>query len=110
MKHTVPILFVSLAVVLSTIADVFLKKSQMQNYSQISIGVLLYALGALPVAAAFKLIDFSLVFFIWEAVAIILGVTLGIIIFREDFSWFKFGAFFFAAISLVLSYLASSRA
>lgn len=107
MKPLLPIIFIGAAVVLSTVADVLLKKSQLQNYSYIAIGVLLYALGALPVAAAFKVIDFSVVFFIWEAFAVILGLVLGIVLFKEGVSLLKFGAFFFALVSLALSYAAS---
>jgi|GEM_PF-3480212 len=107
MKFLLPIFFVAVAVVISTIADVFLKKSQLQNHLFILLGVVLYAIAALPVAAAFKLIDFSVVFFIWEAVAIILALILGTAIFKESFSALKFSAFVFALISLVFSYLAS---
>ena len=107
MKFLLPIFLVAVAVVISTIADILLKKSQLQNHSLVLLGAVLYAVAALPVAAAFKLIDFSLVFFIWEAVAIILGLVLGIVMFKESFSVLKFSAFVFALTSLVLSYLGS---
>ena len=107
MKYLIATLSVAIAVILATIADVYLKKSQLSNYKYILVGIVLYALGALPVAVAFKTVDFSLVFFIWEALAIILGLGLGIIIFKEHFSALKVGAFVAALVSLALCYFAS---
>ena len=108
MKFFWPFIFVVIGVIISTIADIFLKESKFQNHSYIIIGILLYAVGALPVAAAFKLIDFSVVFFIWEAVAVICGLVLGILLFNENHSYLKFLAFGFAILALVFSYLASN--
>lgn len=106
MKFFVSVIAVAFAVVLSTIADVFLKKSQLSNFNYVCLGVLFYALGALPVALAFKLVDFSLVFFIWEVIAVILGLGLGIFLFKEQFSVLKFVVLISAIITLVLSYIA----
>ena len=103
-----PIFYVALAVLVSTVADVYLKKSNLENYSYLTWGVLLYALAALPVAFAFRTIDFSVVFFIWEALAIILAVVFGIAIFGETLSWQKCAAFFFSALALVFSYLSTT--
>jgi len=107
MKFFFAIIAFAIAVALSTIADVYLKKSQLSNYKFIVLGIVLYAAGALPVAFAFKVVDFSLVFFIWQAIAIILGLGLGMALFHEQFSLLKFAAFIAALVALFLSYLAS---
>lgn len=107
MKPIIAIISVALAVLLSTVADVYLKKSHLTNFRYLIIGIILYAVAALPIALAFKIVDFSLVFFLWEAFAILLGVILGIIIFKENFSIFKTLACTTALISLLFSYLAA---
>lgn len=107
MKFLIPIILVSIAVAISTWADVLFKKSQFANVGYVFWGIILYAIGAIPVALAFKFIDFSLVFFIWEGIAIILGLSLGLIIFKEGFSILKFAAFASAFMTLIFSYFAS---
>lgn len=107
MKPFIPFLLVALGVVLATIADVFLKKSHMDSVPYLAVGIVLYAIGALPIAAAFRVMDFSVVFFVWEGVAILLGLVLGIMLFKEQFSLLKVAAFLSASLALVFSYLAS---
>jgi multidrug transporter EmrE-like cation transporter len=109
MKFFIALIAVAIGVVLSTVADVYLKESKFSNFNFIILGIILYALGALPVALAFKYVDFSVVFFIWEAMATILGVGLGIVLFKEHFSYLKFAAFASAMLALILSYIASLR-
>lgn len=103
-----PIFYVALAVIVSTIADVYLKKFNADNPTYLLWGVLLYASAAFPVALAFRIIDFSVMFFIWEALAIILGVVLGIAIFDETISWQKSAALIFSVLALVFSYLSTT--
>lgn len=106
--HTIlPFLWVATGVVIATIADVFLKKSGLTNPLYLTAGMVLYALGALPIAAAFKLIDFSLVFFAFEGFAILLALSLGVLVFQEHLSALKISAFVAALLTLLLSYLAS---
>lgn len=108
MKIFIAIISVAVAVLLSTFADIYLKKSHFSNYKYFIIGAILYAVGAIPVALAFKIVDFSLVFFIWEAFAILLGLVLGIMLFKENLSVLKILAFSTALISLLFSYLSST--
>jgi multidrug transporter EmrE-like cation transporter len=106
--HTIlPFLWVAAGVVLATIADVFLKKSGLTHPFYLTVGIGLYALGAFPIAVAFKLIDFSIVFFAWEGIAILLGLALGVLVFQEHLSGLKIAAFGAASLALVLSYLAA---
>lgn len=98
---------IALAVVISTVADVFLKKSDLSNANYLVLGILLYAIAAPAVAIGFNLVDFSVVFFIWEAVAIVLGLALGIIMFGEQLSLLKFLAFASSFLAVIFSYYAS---
>lgn len=107
MKIFVAIVAVAVAVLLSTVADVCLKESHLTNVKYLTIGIILYALGAVPIALAFGIVDFSLIFFIWEAFAVLSGVVLGIILFKENFSILKTLACTTALVSLLFSYLAS---
>jgi multidrug transporter EmrE-like cation transporter len=107
MKFIFALLAVSIAVAISTVADVFLKKSQLSNYNYVIVGILLYALGAVPVSVGFKLVDFSVVFFIWQAVSVALGLSIGILLFKEDFSWLKVVAFTLSLLAITFSYLAT---
>lgn len=107
MKFILALTTITVAVIISSVADVFLKKSELTHLSYIILGTVLYAAAAPIIAISFKAVDFSLVFFIWEAVAIVTGITLGIIFFKENLSLYKFAAFFFSFVALYFSYLAS---
>ncbi len=107
MKFFFAILAISIAVAVSSVADIYLKKSQLTNTNYILIGMMLYAVAAPAVAIGFKIVDFSVVFFIWEAVAIVLGLSFGIVFFKEELSVLKVAAFVFTLIALVFSYLSS---
>lgn len=107
MKFFYAVLAVTIAVVISSIADIYLKKSHLTNLNYIIIGTILYAIAAPAVAVGFKIVDFSIVFFIWEAVAIVLGISLGVIFFKEELSIMKIAAFSFSIVALIFSYLSS---
>jgi len=107
MKPFVLFLFVAIGVILATVADVFLKKSNLEHAPYLAVGIFLYAIGALPIAAAFRMTDFSMVFFVFEGVAILLGLALGVILFKEHLSLLKVAAFLSASLALMFSYLAS---
>lgn len=98
---------IAVAVGFSSLADVYLKKSHFTFGTAMLVGVLFYALAAPPAAIAFKLVDFSLVFIIWEALAIIAGITLGIVIFHESISLMKVAAIASSFVALLFSYLAT---
>jgi len=98
---------IAVAVGFSSLADVFLKKSHFTLGSAMLLGVLFYALAAPPAAIAFKLVDFSIVFIIWEALAIAMGITLGIVVFHESLSVIKIAAIGASFVTLFLSYLAT---
>lgn len=91
-------------VALSMVGDVFLKKSHTENYKLFAAGVFFYALGALPVAFAFKKIEFGSVFLIWEAATIILALAIAALYFKEDFSVYKLIALALALGAAYFSY------
>ncbi len=103
--QTITLLVVGVGVTL--LADVFLKKSELSTVSLLSIGAFLYALVAIPVAAAFKFNQFSIVILLWQAVIVSIGLLLGWLIFKEPLTPLKIAAFGAALLTVLLSYLAS---
>ncbi len=102
---TVEVTFlILLATTLSIIADIFLKKSHLENYSFLAAGILFYALSAFPVAAVFNRTDFGTVFLIWQTLMVITALALGSWMFKESFTVYKALALFFAMIALYFSY------
>ncbi len=91
------------AVALSVVADVFLKKSQFQNWKLVMLGFFLYGLEAIPVAIAFQKITFGPVMIIWSAVAVTLGVLVASILFKEPLTYPKMLALIFAVVAIYLS-------
>lgn len=101
--------FISLILILSGVAvsmlgDVYLKKSEVYNYKLLILGTLLYAFGAIPVAFAFKKIDFGSVFLIWEATTVISALVIASLVFKEHFSVYKCIALFLALGAAYFSY------
>jgi multidrug transporter EmrE-like cation transporter len=52
-------LLIVIGVAFSMVGDVFLKKSHTTDYKLFALGLFFYALGAVPVAFAFKRIEFG---------------------------------------------------
>ena len=92
-------------IALSMAGDVFLKKSALTNYPILVIGILFYALGAIPVAIAFQKIGFGVVFLIWQAVTVIVALVIASLLFKESFTVYKAIALLFALGALYFSYL-----
>lgn len=109
MKFFYALVVITIAVAISSLADIYLKKSELSFGNYMIWGIVLYAIAAPIVAVGFKLVDFSVIFFIWEAVAIMLGITLGVFIFHEKLSIMKYFALFFSFIALIFSYLSSIK-
>jgi multidrug transporter EmrE-like cation transporter len=89
---------------LTLLGDVFLKKSQLQNYQFLGLGLLFYACGVIPVAIIFKKMEFSTVFLVWEAVTIIVAMVVASWYFKETFTVSKALAMVFALVALYFSY------
>jgi multidrug transporter EmrE-like cation transporter len=98
------VLLIVCGVALSMIGDVFLKKSHTTDYKLFALGLFFYALGAVPVAFAFKKIEFGSVFLIWEAVTVIAALTIASLIFKEAFSIYKLIALVLALAAAYFSY------
>lgn len=98
------VLLIALGVGFSIIGDIFLKKSELTNYTYVALGVLIYACGAIPVAFAFKKIEFGSVFMIWEAITVISAIIIASIVFKESFSFYKAIALVLAMAALYFSY------
>ena len=91
-------------VALSMVGDVFLKKSHTTDYKLFALGLFFYALGAIPVAFAFKKIEFGSVFLIWEAVTVIAALAIATLLFKEDLSNYKLIALLLALGAAYFSY------
>lgn len=97
-------IIISAGVIFTLAGDIFLKKSQMTNYWFFGLGLLLYAAGVIPVAIAFKRIDFGSVFLIWEVATVVLALIFASLYFKEPFTTYKGLALLFAVCALYFSY------
>lgn len=98
--------FFSLVVIgvsLTILADIFLKKSNFHHPGYFAVGILLYALVAAPVAMAFKMAEFGILFVIWELLAIISGTAVAIVIYKEALTPSKALALIFAVVAVLLT-------
>lgn len=98
------LLLVLIGAGLTLLGDVFLKKSQMQNYNFLALGLLFYACGVIPVAIIFKKMEFGTVFLVWEAVTVIVAMVIASWYFKETFTVSKALAITFALVALYFSY------
>ena len=89
----------------SIVGDIFLKRSEFQNLELLGFGVLFYALGAIPVAFAFRKLQFGTVFLVWEAFSVIIALIIANVLFNEPLSIYKYIALFLAVGALCFSYL-----
>jgi multidrug transporter EmrE-like cation transporter len=89
---------------LTLAADVALKESTSGNLRLFSLGLLLYASVALPVAVAFRFAEFGTLFLMWEGLYVTSGVILGHLVFRESMNAAKIASLVFALMSLVMAY------
>jgi len=97
-------ILVSSGVALTVLADVLLKKSAGQNARFFVLGVILYALVAIPVTLAFRITEFGPLFIIWEAVTVALGLVISAVVFRETMTIQRSVAFILTIAALILSY------
>jgi multidrug transporter EmrE-like cation transporter len=104
MKLILLILLVCGGVLLTVLADVFLKKSSGQNVGFLILGLILYASVAYPVALAFRLTEFGELFLIWETATVILGIAIATAVFRERLSLQRVLALILVITALILSY------
>ncbi len=104
MENLHSLLLITIGVISSTIGDVFLKKSHLDNWWFFGLGIFFYALGVIPVAVVFKKIEFGSVFLIWEAVTVIVALLVASLYFKESFTLYKGFALLFALFALYFSY------
>ncbi len=99
----------SIAIILgiasSIMGDVYLKRSGFYDTRLLLLGILFYALGALPVAYAFNKMQFGIVFLIWEAFTVIVALIVASILFKEPLTTYKMVALLLAVGALCFSYL-----
>ena len=93
------------AIGIELVADVFLKESGVTNTKFLLAGMLLYGCTAIPVAFLFKKTDFEVLFVIWQAFGIILGLAVATFYFRETFTASKTIALLFSMGTLICAYL-----
>lgn len=104
MKFLYSFLLITLGVGFSMIADVFLKKSNASNIKFLILGFIFYGLATVPVAFAFKFIQFGPVFLIWEAITVISALTIASLIFNESMTVYKSVALVFAIAAIFFAY------
>lgn len=107
MKLIQTIAFLVIGVGITLLGDIFLKKSDFINLKYLGLGMLLYALVAIPVAAAFKFNQFGIIILMWEAIIVCIGLVVGLLVFKEPISTLKILTLIMAVITIVLSYFAS---
>lgn len=90
-------------VALTILADIFLKKSGGQDWRWIAAGILLYGIVAILVAAIFHYTEFGKLFLIWEALAVILGLAVASLYYKEPFTVYRLAGFGFAMAALYFS-------
>lgn len=93
-----------IAIGVEILADVFLKKSVTGHLYLFFIGMLLYGLTAFPVVYLFEKTDFEIVFMVWEAFGVVLGLVVATLYFGESFTAHKTLALIFAIGALICSY------
>lgn len=97
-------LIIFLGVGFTLAGDIFLKKSVVEGNWFLVFGIFLYICGIIPVAIAFRMIDFGSVFLIWEALTVLLALIFATLYFKESFTFYKGIALIFAVLSLYFSY------
>lgn len=97
-------LYVIVGVTLTIVGDVFLKKSHLENYWFVALGIFFYVCGVIPVAIIFKKMDFGSVFLVWEALTVILALLIANFYFKEPFTVYKSLALALAIGALYFSY------
>jgi multidrug transporter EmrE-like cation transporter len=97
------ILLISSGVALSMIGDVLLKQSAVANLVMLTGGIVFYASGAIPVAIAFKTVDFGSVFLVWEAVTVVAALVVARLLFNEPVTIQRLLALAFALTAIWLS-------
>lgn len=104
MKSIAVILAITLGVGLTLVADIILKKSGLYNVKLLLLGFLLYGVIAIPVALAFRFVQFGALFIVWEAVVVIVGIIVASFYYKEPFGLWRFMALMLAVGALLLSY------
>jgi multidrug transporter EmrE-like cation transporter len=103
-KFLIFYLVLATAIGIEILADIFLKKSISGNLYWFFTGMLLYAFTAFPVVYLFEKSDFEIVFIIWEAFGVVLGLIVATLYFGESFTSHKILALIFAIAALICSY------
>ena len=98
-------LLILCGVILTVIADVFLKRSVDHGINTVFLllGLVLYASVAFPVALAFRMIEFGELFLVWEAVTVGMGVFIATVVFKEPLTVHRLVAFVLVIAALILS-------
>jgi multidrug transporter EmrE-like cation transporter len=92
-------------VALTMLGDVFLKRSDgWTSPGYLALGLLLYALGCLPVAFIFKKMQFGEVFVVWEALTVVLAMFVGHSVFGDPITRSKIAALALAVCAIALTF------
>ncbi len=99
-----PLIFIIISAVLTVIADMYLKMSRFKNRGRIEIGVLLYAIIAIPSALAFKYVQFGSYYLLWEVLTTAAAVVVGTFYFKEKFTFWRFLTILFTLATIFVMY------
>ena len=98
-------LVLAAAIAVEIVADATLKQSVNGNFLYLFFaGMILYGLTAFPVAYLFKRTDFEIVFMVWEAFGVILGLGVAAFYFGETITVQKVLALICAFGAMIFSY------
>src|SRR5579872_4864280 len=96
MKASLVVLF---AVSIALAGDVFFKKASGVPW----LGFLLYAASGLPIWYSYRIASWMQIGVLWQALAIVMTIGVGVLVFGEVLSWRKIAAFGLALISAWLA-------
>ncbi len=99
-------LVIAAGIFVEIIADASLKQSVSGNFLELFfLGMMLYGLTAFPVAYLFRKADFEIVFILWEALGIILGLGVATFYFGEKLTLYRGLALLCAMGAMIFSEL-----
>jgi multidrug transporter EmrE-like cation transporter len=94
-------LIVAWGVSMGILGDYFLKTSKGLDLRFLA-GFLFYAATALPVSLAYRRAEWMYVALLWSLLALIGCFIVGSLVFREEITWQKLGAFGLALVAIAL--------
>jgi multidrug transporter EmrE-like cation transporter len=98
------IILIMMCAGLTVIADIYLKESEGKDPKKIGIGIVIYAVIAVPSVLAFKYIQFGTYYLLWEVLTTAIAVMVGTFYFKEKFTLMRLLAIVFTFATILAIY------